>query len=146
MLSALGSSPEDVKWSVSAEREGAPVGVRRAPPVPAEFWQPRLRRPKLPHGQAPPVPSPRQKATKVHSAPRARANTSVFAFVSPVTRFVAWLSNTTSVPSEEIEHGPLLWSLWSAPEEMLSRVTAPPWRFLTKTSCCAFVSPRTTFV
>src|SRR5207249_8097642 len=58
VLSAFGSSLEQVSCTVSPERLAAPDAERTEPPVAAEFSQPRPAAPLLPHGQAAPLPSP----------------------------------------------------------------------------------------
>src|SRR5690242_5264525 len=62
MLSALESSPEQLNCSVSAARLAEPEADSSAPPVAAEFWQPRPSVPLLPQGQATLEPSPKQNA------------------------------------------------------------------------------------
>ena len=103
MLGAVGSSPEDVSSTVSAERLALPVAARSAPPVVAEFWQPWPIEPLLLHGQEGPVPSPKQKAMPGGSTPRSRTNTSSTPLVSPGTRLLASLEKATWRPSAEID-------------------------------------------
>src|SRR5258705_9317290 len=134
ILSALDSSPAAVKCIVSPASDGAPVAVRIEPPVACEFWHPCPGCPLLPHGQLPPVPSPKQNAVKIQVVPRSRANTSERALVSPPTSVDAWLSNTTTFPFPAIEHAPLPMSPWTPPVDKLAPTAAPAPRSRTNTS------------
>src|SRR5258705_9319417 len=62
IVNAVGRSPVAVNTSVSAERLGTPTAESCAPPVEPEFSQPCPLAPLFAHGQAAPVPSPKQKA------------------------------------------------------------------------------------
>src|SRR5689334_24010830 len=64
MLSEVGSSPVEVSATLSAARLGTPAPVSCAPPVSAEFSQPRPLLPRLKHGQVPSLASPKQKGAK----------------------------------------------------------------------------------
>src|SRR6185295_7324982 len=61
-------SPDETSWSVSAASRALPFAASSAPPAPAEeLSHPRPGSPALPHGQATDEPSPKQKATALHS-------------------------------------------------------------------------------
>jgi hypothetical protein len=78
-----------------------PLIESSAPPLAAEFSQPRPATPLFAQGQGVAcVPSPKQKGV-VFARPRSRRKTSVDPFVSPVTRSVALLSNAIQRPSAE---------------------------------------------
>src|SRR5262245_28872781 len=102
MLGAVGVSPEELSTSESAASVELPAAPSTAPPVEAEFSQPRPARPLFAHGQAPALPSPKQTATS-GGTPRSRRKTSRAAFVSPATRLEAELMKATQRPSAEIE-------------------------------------------
>src|SRR5260221_2972869 len=148
MLVDVGSSPEEERCAVSAERLAVPEPERIAPPVPAEFWQPCPELPLFPHGQAAPVPSPKQKGAKTASSPRSRRKTSLAAFASPNTRFVARLSKATRRPSGDTA-GAFERQQFPSPctpaVETLIRNVCPSRRSRRKTSRMPFVSPATRF-
>jgi hypothetical protein len=59
-------------------------------------------------------------------ADRSRTKMSTALFVSPTTRFVAWLANATNRPSAEIASGPKLPPSPSAPDESTLTLSVVP--------------------
>jgi len=66
VLVAVGFSPLVVNTRLSIERYAIPMAEILAPPVLEELSQPRPTRPLLAHGQAPKLPSPKQKSEVSH--------------------------------------------------------------------------------
>jgi hypothetical protein len=58
---AVGNSPDEFNSRVSRERIALPLPASSAPPVVSELSHPCCGKPVLPHGQAAPDPSPKQK-------------------------------------------------------------------------------------
>src|SRR5258705_12456452 len=97
----------------------------------------------VPESPFPWAPAELTLAIVVVPVTRSRTKTSYRPFVSPATRFVALLENTTYRPLAEIDSQVLVPFERTPAELTLAIAVVPVWTSRTKTSVLPFVSPET---